>query len=200
MRRALLGVTAAIALTGCGPDGGPPPVLTLAGRTCTAAPDLATAQVIAKQDGEAKVTLDVNAACLETAGGKATYAAFRLPNPAEPALVDIYSEARGTSIFSPRILMLDANGQQLREISRDNFVYRGRALHAALRQQPGEVYLVAVADTGTVGQTDSRLKSDVQAVVMPGGWAINTGSETQLRNVFSHSGNLIVSVRPVPKS
>lgn len=200
MRRAFLGVTAALALTGCGPDGGPPPVLTLAGRTCTATPDLAAAQAITKQNDEAKITLDANAACLETAGGKATYAAFRLPSPTEPTLVDIHSEARGTSIFSPRILMLDANGQQLREISRENFIYRGRSLHAALRQQPGEVFLVAVADTGTVGQTDNRLKSDVQSTPIFGGAWVNTGLETQQRNTFSQSGNLIVSIRPVPKS
>ena len=200
MRRILLGVTAAIALAGCGPDGGPPPLLTLAGRTCTATPDLAAAQVIAKQSDEAKITLDINAACLETLGGKATYAAFRLPSPTEPTLVDVYSEARGTSIFSPKILMLDANGQQLREISRENFVYRGRTLHAALRQQAGEVFLIAIADTGTVGQTDSRLKSDVHSTLIFGSAFVNTGSETQQRNVFSQSGNLIVSVRPVPKS
>jgi hypothetical protein len=200
MRRAILGVTAALTLAGCGPDAGPPPVLTLAGRTCTTTPDLGNALVIPSQNSEAKIALDANAACLETPGGKATYAAFRLPATNEPTLVDIHSEVRGTTIFSPRIVMLDATGKQLREIARDNFVYRGRALHLALRQQPGEQFLVAIADTATVGQSDTRLKSDVHSTPIFGGGFVNTGTETQQHNIFSHSGNLIVSVRPVPKS
>jgi hypothetical protein len=204
MRRLnLLGCVATSVLLSACVANGPPPVTSLAGRSCAAAPDLSTAQALTPGKDAIRTVVDGNTACIETTAGKATYAAYKLTDPMSPALIDIFSEATSSAVLTPRVQILGADGQLLREISRDNFVYRGSSLHLAIRQQPGDTFLLALSDSASVGQSEARLTSSTQVIVVPVGLAmvpVNTGADAQNTRVFSHTGTLVVGLRSLPKN
>ncbi|MFD2263934.1 hypothetical protein ACFSM5_13615 [Lacibacterium aquatile] len=195
---ALLGAAAAFSLSAC--VAGPPPeaaVLNLDFSKCVAKPDIASARPLAAEQELVPVAVDKNSACLETPAGRATYVAFKLP--ASPALLDIFSLPNGTGNFlSPRAMLLDADGVQLREIARDNFLFRANRLHAAVRQRPGEAYLVVTSDPASIGQTSDRVSS--HAVYTHTGYAmVTSGYDVKNLVLFAHNGSVGVATRPLPK-
>ncbi len=109
------------ALLGAGCATPPPPTVSLAGRICESEINVLTGRAVPLALGErSTVTLDDKAACAETPdGGRSVFAAFALPPVPAPALISVTSEPIGEGLFSPHVLMLDADGKALREISRE---------------------------------------------------------------------------------
>jgi hypothetical protein len=205
LRPIILALTAAL-LAGCATVRSVPPLTSLDGRSCHARPELKTALVLPLDSGKpVKTELDTGAPCLaaEGTGAKSVYAAIRLPRSEEPYLLSVTSVPLGTTLFSPRLMILDAQGALLREVPRESFVFRGSALHAGVRARPGDEYLVVASDPGSVGQLSTRITGSTQLTAVPVGTGVfmmSTGSEAQTAHMFAHNGSIEVSAQPWPKA
>ena len=183
-----------------------PPILSLDGRPCVARPDLAGAQALALDAGKPiKLDLDAGAACLEPrGGGRSAYVAFRLPRSEQPYLLTVTSAPLGDTLFSPRLMLLDEQGNVLREVPRDEFMAHGVALYAGLRAAPAERYLIVASDAPSVGQHMSHIIGESHVTPVPIGIGavaiINSGSEKQQVITYAHNGRVTVSAQPIPKA
>jgi len=182
----------------------PPPIVSLDGRSCAASPDLAGAHAV-PLDARNPVNLDLDgaAACLEgKGGGRSAYAAFRLPASAKPYLLTVTSTPLGDTLFVPRLLLLGAQGQVLREVARDDFMFHGTALYAGLRAAPAERYLIVASDAPSVGQRVSHIVGESRAIPVPVGIGavalVRSGSERQQVITYAHNGRVTVTAQPMP--
>ena len=192
-------------LAGCAGAPAVPPVLSLDAQRCGARPDLAAAQIVPLDAGQpVKLDLDGHAACLESRGGKSSYVALRLPESAQPYLLTVTSAPMGETLFSPRLMLLDGEGRTLREVPRDDFMFRGQTLSARLRAAPAERYLIIASDPPSIGQQVAQITGDSGMIPVPVGIGavamIHTGSEKQQRFTYAHNGSVTISAQPMPKA
>ena len=210
MPRRALGVLAALVLSACAQPTAPP-VLSLEGRGCGAAPSLADAQTLSlgsgspsvfQPDPTVTVVLDATTPCFAVGDTASAYVVFALPETAEPYVVGVTVAPLGQSLLSPRLLVLDASGAVLRERPRDAFEFHGPSLYAGIRAYPSDRFLVVASDAPTVGQQHSQLVGQTQSTPicgMPGCFYVNTGSERRSAYVSSHNGRVTVGARQLPK-
>jgi hypothetical protein len=182
----------------------PPPIVSLEGRDCTREPNLATAASLSLDPNKAlTVKLDGSAACLQTGeGSRSAYAIFQLPQSTDEYVVAVASAPLGRGLFSPHLLMLDANGSVLRELPRDSFLFHGPSLSAGIRARPAERYLIVASDPETVGRNVSQLAGNTQVTAGSSGlvyFQIHTGSETTNTYTYAHNGTVTVFAHPLPK-
>ncbi len=147
------------------------------------------------------VTLDASTACMRDAEGASLYTAFALPDTAAPYQVSVASETWGDQVFTPRMLLLGADGHVLRRVGRAAFVNRGGAVSALLRRRPGETFLVIASDVASVGHTEARLVESTQITPLPAGPVIvyaHTGRDSLLVTRGSNTGRVRVAVRAIP--
>jgi hypothetical protein len=182
----------------------PPAVITLDDRNCAPEPALDGGNVMALAPGKSMtIRFDAATPCLQPGdGAKSTYAVVRLPETDRPYLLGITSLVRGVSVFSPRVMVLDARGKLLREKRRDDFMFQGLTLYAGLRAYPGDAYLVVASDPNPVGQQDVQLQGNMRQLVISTGvgaaFPINTGAEDNRAFTYAHSGTVTVAARPLP--
>lgn len=180
-----------------------PPVLALpAESACTAAPDLGRALPLvfdADKDTPLDVQIGPGSACLERSPGeKSLYGVVSLPTAGEQLIVSVASEPLGQSIFAPQLLLLDGTGKLLREVSRDDFAFRGGALTALIRAHENERYLVILSDPKMVGQNVSRIAGAVNVQTVSTGvvmFNMYSGSESTSSLTYSHGGTVKVAAR-----
>ncbi|HUK08197.1 MAG TPA: hypothetical protein VLX09_10045 [Stellaceae bacterium] len=198
----LLGVTT---LSACGGAPSPPPLLSLDGRSCAAEPDLARALLLTLEPVKpVAVVLGANTACWEPVGGpKAIYAAFQLPEASHEYLITGESAPAGLGLFSPRLVVLDAAGQPLREIPRDSFQFHSALLSAGVRAHQGERYLIVASDPSAIGKSESRIASSSSVsttCVRTGCINIYAGHEATTTLVYAYNGSITVTARPLPSN
>jgi hypothetical protein len=208
MRFLLLTAALALPLAACAnnEDRPAPPgaVMTLDDRPCQTEIDHATA-IPATLMAEKSITLrfDASSPCVQAASGvRSNYAVIRLPETTGPYLLSISSQVRNVHVFSPRLMVLDAQGKVLREKRRGDFVYQGLNLYTGLRAYPGDVFLVVASDGEAVGRQDVQLQGQANQVVISTGvgaaFAINTGAESNRAFMHAYSGIVTVTARPLP--
>jgi hypothetical protein len=204
MRLLRNGAALAAVLTAAGCATPPPdvqPVLTVAQASCPASPALdgavATAPTI---DGDsekpATATLDLQSPCVATDDGKALYAVFALPDGG-PYTIRVSSVPQGSSILAPRAIVVDANGQAIREVPVTSFMFRGATFAALYRSHPGERYLMVRSDAASAGKPLSRVTEQTQQTMIATGYAsfiIYTGSDLPMNTTWSLNGKVLVSV------
>lgn len=195
-------VLGASILGGCAKP--PPPVLSLEGRQCVSQPDLKVAMPVPlAENNPVKVTLDEKTSCIENNGsGKVEYVAFDLPQVPQPYLLSVTSMPIGEGVLTPRLTLLDPQGNTLREIPSDLFMSHGTSLRAGLRPRSGERYLIVSSDPGMIGQTTSRIVEGTQ-VSQTGGpiiIQIHTGSENNVSTTSAYNGIVTVAAMPMPKA
>jgi hypothetical protein len=182
----------------------PPAVISLDDRSCVTEPALTGSQVLAlAADKTMTIRFDAATPCLQPRdGAKSTYTVVRLPETDRPYLLGITSLVRGVSVFSPRVMVLDAQGKLLREKRRDDFLFQGLTLYAGLRAYPGDTYLLVASDPSPVGQQDVQLDGSMRQLVISTGvgaaFPINTGAESNRAFTYAHSGTVTVAARPLP--
>jgi hypothetical protein len=181
-----------------------PPELSLDGYACAARPELAGAPLVPFEAGK-NVTADIGVgACLEPKGSaRSSYVVFQLPEVAEPYLVRVTSMPLGETILSPRLLLLDVDGNLLRERARETFLFQGAALYTSLRAHPEERYLVIASDPATVGQEMTHISGSVQQNIASAGlvtFIYYTGNDQKRALIYAHNGRVIVSAQPLPKA
>lgn len=146
---------------------------------------------------------DDTTACLQAADGtKSVYLIVQLPANADPYIIAAASIPLGTTLFSPRLFMLDQDGRVRREIPNAAFVFRGSALHAAIRVHASDRYLVVASDPYSVGSQDSRIYTNTRSTLAPVGTgfiAIHSGEESVKTFTYAHNGRLTISVQALPK-
>jgi hypothetical protein len=183
-------------LSGCTPP--PPPTTSIADRTCVAAPDFAAATALGLPARQMRVTLDGTAPCVEANGARSVYTVFRLPEAEGEYLLSLTSAPIGEGLFYPRVTILGANGNTLREISRDAFVFRGNTLSLGLRMRPEEEYLLVMSDPDTTGQSISRIEEEVTATTYAVGAVVYSGASTTANYTYAYNGVITVSTSEAP--
>ena len=185
---------------------GPPPIVDISARDCTARPVLDGAKPVPLDaDKAVTVTFDGNSPCWQAADGRRVYGAFALPQGADPILVTVVSSPLGTGLLSPRALLLDQQQAIVREVARDGFRFHGASLYVGIRLHANERYLVVTSDPAMVGAHVSQIVESTStsgaSVVVPGGIAfyqIHMGADANLDFVYSHNGTVVVAAQPMP--
>jgi ribosomal protein L2 len=185
-----------------------PARLEVSASACAASPNLtspvAMVQTAKDEPHKATVRFDDAATCLADAkGGKAVYAVVDLGQADTGSILTVTSYPMGTTVFSPRLELRDAQGAITREVGRDMFMYSNHALQTQLRVRTGERYLVIASDSASVGQSVEHIQSSrVSSGVMVGYVyvPINTGGEGRAQLVFAHSGEVAATLAPMPKA
>ena len=183
-----------------------PPVLDLAGIDCVATPDLASATPLTfdeKKTTAVTTTVDAMTGCLKTDAGVSTYEVYRLPDTDQPYIYEVASIPQGKVMFGPKVEILDQDGNELKEVSRDSFLFRSAALSVQRRSNTDERYLLVMSDPTLVGQTLKRLSANVDRSVATTGlftFTVYNGSDQSVDLVFAHNGKLTVSVWALPVS
>lgn len=180
-----------------------PPVLSLpATSACTSEPDLGRALPLAFDADKEKpleVQIGPGGACLERSPGeKSLYGVVSLPAAGEQLIISVASEPLGQSIFAPQLLLLDGKGKLLREVSRDDFMFRGGALTALIRAHENERYLAILSDPKMVGQDVSQIAGAVNVQTVSTGivtFNVYSGSESTSHLTYSHGGTVKVAAR-----
>jgi hypothetical protein len=199
----------ALALAACATNTPPPaPIVSLESRSCAEAPDLTTATPLSLgPPGVTPVpvtlTLSGDAACLQTPENlRSAYVVLQLPEAAEPYMLTVTSTPQGSTLLSPRLLLLDGQGAVLRDRRRETFLSRGTSLYTNLRAFPSDRYLVVASDPGSVGQQISQISGETKTTTVPIGvgiMMIHSGSESTHSSIYSHNGTVTVVARPLPK-
>lgn len=194
---------ATLLVAGCvGADRGPPPTTTLEGRRCIGETDVVGGNVRPLSIGAPlTVTVDETAACWSSPTGNSAYVAFKLPETAAPFVIKVLSEPLGQTIFTPRLILRDAEGQVRREIPRDVFLSRDAALHVAIRVRPDERYLIVASEPSTAGRQATHVSARTQAIPVIVGRAVvfvHTGSDKAATYTYAHNGKVTVTLEPLP--
>lgn len=181
----------------------PPPVLDLANRECGTAPDLSLAVDVAlnpKKRNTVSTVVDETTPCVETPDGLAAYALYRLPESDNPYVVEIASDPVGGVMFVPRIRILDQNGEQLQEVTRDRLVFRDAALSVQRRSRAEDRYVLVMSDPTLVGKKFSRMSATTDSTTSSTGtvtFMIYSGADKTVDLIFAHNGKIDVSVWPI---
>lgn len=196
----------ALLLAGCetaGPDLAP--LVQIAPAACSGTLEIGQALSlpfdIESKNKRTSIIVDEGSACLAEGDRKSLYRVFALPDVGQPFMLTVQSKPGSRGIFAPRLIMLDDEGARLREIGYDEFMFRGSALTAIFRTEPGERYMAIASDPEQVGSEFSRLSGSVQQQMMTTGvvtFAAYTGSETTANLTYAHNGVVDVSARPIP--
>lgn len=203
MRFALVAGVAAC-LGGCVKDKvSQPPILSLpTASICTVAPDLTRALPLAfnpEKDLPVTVAIDAGSSCLEPKPGeKSLYGVVALPMVGQQIVISVASEPMGQSIFAPQLKLLDQKGAVLREIPRDDFMFRSGALTALIRAHEAERYLVVISDPKMVGQNISQVAGATSATPVTNGivgFVAYSGSESTTNLTYSHGGTVKVAAQ-----
>lgn len=180
-------------------------MLSLVDRQCARQPDLSAPQVLTLEGDASSVRqpIDNTVSCVEAAdGSRSLYRVFLLPQSARPYMVAIASEPSGHGLFSPRLILLDASGAKVREVSRDMFLFHGASLYVALRIHPGEHFLVVASDPQSTGQTVSQIVGSTQATTISNGvggmFMMYSGKEANNIYTYAHNGIVTVSAKVIP--
>ncbi len=204
-RDLLLACTGIALLGGCQAQKSMPPVLTVSATECVAVPDLESA-VQLTFDGKEKSmeTLEIAASgpCLKDAQDRRRlFRLLRLPGGEAPYTVSVASLAHGSTVFAPHLTLLNADGDMVREIDPQSLMFRGGSLTGMFRPRADELYVLVASNPDAVGERFSRTVESMSASVMPVGSAfinVYSGHDTTTSYVFSHAGEVAVTVYPVP--
>lgn len=202
-------VIMAVGLSGCAKDKvSQPPILSLpTASVCTAAPDLTRALPLPfdpNKDQTVTVAIDAGSACIEKKPGeRSLYGVVALPASGQQLIISVASQPMGQSIFAPQLMLLDQKGAVVREIPRDDFMFRSGALTALVRAHEAERYLVIASDPKMVGQNLSQVAGATAGTPMSNGvitFMVYTGSESATNLTYSYGGSVEVMARALSAS
>jgi len=185
----------------------PPPMLAVTAENCAAKPDLTLAQplILADKPGDEKpvaTSFDAQSPCYESSPGvKSYYRIFQMPAGTVSYTVSVASTPFGQGVFAPDVALLDGNGNKLREIARQNFVFRGSDLTTLFRNHPEERYLLVWSDPDGLGKTFELTKEATQVYTGSTGFStyqIHTGTDTTSQYIYTANGNVTITLVPIP--
>jgi len=199
------------ALGGCAKREPVMPILALPqAKECAAKVNVSNPTPLAFDPEDAKA-IDMNisegASCyLHPDGSKSLYGVVALPEPGYAYILTVESYPQGSSIFSPRLLLLDANGKLTREYDRKHFMFRGGVLAGHLRVHPGERYLIVGTDAKSVGTDEQRItgmthQNTSSGVTTSGVYyamTLNTASESVQNLTYSYGGKVKIVSQAMP--
>lgn len=201
----LAAIAATAALAGC-TTMPPPPVatLTFAGTSCAAALDLSQALSLTPEKERAlyTVTTQIGSAtpCVLRDGQATAYLLYAIPADAGDKTLTVGGYLEPLRIFSPRVAVLDGQGETSRSFRSDEFMYRGPNYSVLFRPRPGERYVLVTTDDTRVGQTYDSIVIGVTttstgavagsalAAGLVGGGTVSSGTDIGLSRTFSYEG------------
>lgn len=140
--------------------------------------------------------------CLELNGARGPYVVFALPEQAWPAPIEIGSSLEGLRIFSPHIVLLDADGKESRSFTPEHYHLRSFFYSVLFQQQPGERYALVRSNPARIGTSYEGIRTGISTTIIYTGYgatAWNTGLESHISSAFSFSGTVRANVYRPPK-
>lgn len=181
----------------------PPAVLTATSRDCALRPDLASAVSLVpdKERSLHHVAVQVGSAtpCVQREGLNTAYVLYALPADLDDKTLTVGGYLEPLRILSPRVELLDATGNTIRQFRSDDYMYRGLTYSVLFRPRPDERFILVTIDPTRVGQRyDSiAIGTNTSATAAPvaglaaglvGSGNITTGTDVSLSRTFSYEG------------
>ena len=145
-----------------------------------------------------EAVVDSTKGCWRSAVGSSSYVAFRLPDITTPLIIKVRSEPVGGTLLVPRLVVLNARGEALRDVPRDAFLFHGSALAVAIRLQSDDRYLVVASDPAAVRQQVSYTSGGNLIVPITPLHFANIGRETTATYTLAHNGKVRVTLEALP--
>lgn len=194
-------------LAGCATAVPPPaPVLGYARTDCAAAPDLAGAVSLVPEKPKAVWNVDRpigTGPCLGSAGAASPYLVFALPASGTARMIEVGALLEGARIFSPSVVLLDAEGKQTRSFAPDQYMMRTGLYSVQFTPGDAERYALVTVDPARVGQSYDALVTGVSSTYVPlgayGGTNWRAGHEAMTSRGFSYEGTVRVNLYAPPK-
>ena len=193
----------AVFLSACaGPTLSPAPVMKLNPKGCHATWDLASSQQIELDSpgGAHSFRVDGDVRCLAQSGkGSVSYAVYRLPRSSEPWTLLIESRISEGSLFAPEGLLLNGEGNVLREIPFERFAKRGNGLQTTVFFGPdnaAEEYLLIHSAGAIVGSQERHIVSGKFTIpILTGALPFLYMQGTEAEGIFAYTNRGVVYLR-----
>ena len=201
----LAAIAATAAVAGCTTMPPPPAaILTFAGASCAATPDLSQALSLTPEKERAlySVTTQVGSAtpCVHRDGRDSFYLVYAIPEDAGDKTLTVGGYLEPLRIFSPRVEVLDGHGETSRSFRPEEFMYRGPNYSVLFRPRSGERYVLVTTEDSRVGQkydsivigvtttSTGAVAGSALAAGLVGGGTMYSGSDVGLSRTFSWEG------------
>ena len=175
----------------------PPPVTEYAVEDCGDAPDLATAISLTpdkdKAVWELQTFVDASAGCTIFEGSATPYLVFELPPQDRAKLVELGAVLEGVRVFSPRVTLLNVDGEVTRTLNPQSYMYRNGMLSVQFVPTEDEQYALVTANQSVVGETRESLVAYVSTTTIYTGYGAsnwNSGAEATSSRAFSYEGQI----------
>ena len=165
---------------------------------CVSTPDLASAiTLVPEKDKQVWIVdhaIDSVSPCLQWADSNGPYALFSLP-PDWGAPIEIGAVLEGARLFSPHVVLLDGQGNELRNFEPEQYNvrshYSGRLYSVQFQPRTDERYVLVTSNPARVGQVyDSITTGTASTYIATGFGGSNwvTGVESSIARGFSFEG------------
>ena len=201
--KALVPLVAAVALSACAAT--PPPVyratLDYDRTDCGMAADTASAISLLPQKKSSVWTVQrtfaTSAPCLKRGEDVAPHMVFELPGEEHAKMVEVGSVLEVARVLSPKVILLDADGNETREFQRDQYMFRPGLLSVQFVPQANERYAVVTVDREPIGERHDAIVSSTATSSYYNGFGMSnwtTGQEFNTSRAFSYEGLVRVMV------
>ena len=197
----------AAATTGCVTVEPPlPPVLSIAGKTCSPQPDLSTAVTTVParpaQWRDVSSVVGATTGCIATEAGEANYVVFTLPDHPANHTITVGGTKDVLGIFAPSVSVLDANGAPVRTFEPSRYADLGTLVGVQFRPPAEARYVLVQSDPALVGKEVSALEVGINSSTMYAGagtafYQHASGAVNNARRVFSHEGMVSLRIQAV---
>lgn len=193
----------AMLLAGCASTTPPaPPVLSYAATGCAAQPDLASAISLNSEKKKKVWTVDRPVAgdtpCLTRNGVSGPYLVYALPSAGTARMVELGAVMEAGRLFSPSVILLDAQGVPTRGFAADQYMFRTGVLSVQFTPQEHERFALVTADPARVGQSYDAIRTGTSSTYIPvgayGGSNWRSGHEAQVSLGYSYEGTVRASM------
>lgn len=203
MRVKIIGLAfVSLMIAGCATAPPPlPPALTYAGKNCVFQPNLATAISLTPDNNKAiwtsDQTIDAASSCLMHHSVSGPYLVYALPPIGTARMVELGSILEFSRLFSPDVVLLDADGGITRSFGADQYMYRPGVYSVQFVPQENERYALVTSNPARIGQKHDTIVGGTSSTFIftgYGGMNWSSGSEAEMSRGFSYEGAMRAAV------
>lgn len=142
-------------------------------------------------------TMDAAAPCMARGGVSAPYMVFELPGDRYAKMIEIGGVMEYARVLSPKVVLLDADGAEVREFTRDQYMFRPGLLSVQFVPQENERYALVTVDPEAVGKSHDTIVAGTQSTVIYTGFGASnwrSGHEAMMSRGYSFEGPVRVLI------
>lgn len=198
---------ASLAVAACQNTPPPPPVavVELGDKDCTEKVDLDVTTALTPEKKKKWIdhhfAFDETTACGEWDGELANFSVYELPELGPKHTLTIGGAKGGIRTLGARIIMLDADGQNIREFADEKYMNFKHTFGVQFRPREAEKFVLVLTDSALVGQEIQALEQTLTSATyytgMPNGGSYQTysGVDRARSRTFSHEGSLYIGIQ-----